>query len=61
MSAKIGILDKLLRYILSFAFKMGNLIRTRHALQPIGSRRGISPPRSHRTVRESLPSYGSSC
>jgi hypothetical protein len=26
----------------------------------VGSRRGISPLRSHRTVRESLPSYGSS-
>src|SRR5690606_3803159 len=28
---------------------------------PIESRRGISPLRSHRTVRESLPSHGSSC
>ena len=28
---------------------------------PIESRKGISPLRSHGTVRESLPSYGSSC
>jgi len=26
----------------------------------VGSRKGISPSRSHRTVREDLPSYGSS-
>ena len=25
----------------------------------VGGRRGISPPRSHRSVRDSLPSYGS--
>ena len=30
-------------------------------LQPIESRKGISPLRSHGTVRESLLSYGSSC
>lgn len=30
-------------------------------LREIESRRGISPLRSHRTVRESLPSHGSSC
>jgi len=29
--------------------------------QIIESRRGISPLRSHRSVHESLPSYGSSC
>ena len=27
----------------------------------VGSRRGVSPLRSHRTVREPLDSYGSSC
>ena len=27
----------------------------------IESRKGISPSRSHGNVRESLPSYGSSC
>jgi len=30
------------------------------ALPVIGSSKGISPPPSHRTVLESLPSYGSS-
>ena len=35
----------------------GNLI----TLHLIESRKGISPSRSHGTVRESLPSYGSSC
>jgi len=29
--------------------------------RPIESRKGISPPRSHRTGRDSLPSSGSSC
>ncbi len=53
-------LAQALNYLKAYKLEVGLLINF-GSKSMIGSGKGISPPPSHRTVRESLPSHGSSC